>query len=76
MYPNPFSDFTTIELPPQYSGTFDIKIYDLMGREVMTKTTQTNKFELARQQLQEGVYLMEIYHNKRRIALAKLSVSN
>jgi Secretion system C-terminal sorting domain len=76
MYPNPFSDFTTIELPPQYFGTFDIKIYDLMGREVMTKTTQTNKFELARQQLQEGVYLMEIHHNKRRIALAKLSVSN
>jgi uncharacterized repeat protein (TIGR01451 family) len=76
MYPNPMSDFTTIELPPQYSGTFDIKIYDLTGREVMTKTTQTNKFEIARQQLQEGVYLMEIHHNKRRIALAKLSVSN
>ena len=76
MYPNPFTDFTTIELPPQYSGSFDIKIYDLTGRLMMTKTTQTNKFELARQQLQEGVYLMEIHHNKRRIALAKLSVSN
>jgi uncharacterized repeat protein (TIGR01451 family) len=76
MYPNPFTDFTTIELPPQYSGSFDIKIYDLTGRLVMTKTTQTNKFELARQQLVQGVYLMEIHHNKRRIALAKLSVSN
>jgi Secretion system C-terminal sorting domain len=76
MYPNPFTDFTTIELPPQYSGSFDIKIYDLTGREVMTKTTQTNKFELARQQLVQGVYLMEIHHNNRRIALTKLSVSN
>jgi uncharacterized repeat protein (TIGR01451 family) len=76
MYPNPFTDFTTIELPPQYSGSFDIKIYDLTGRLIMSKTTQTNKFELARQQLVQGVYLMEIHHNKRRIALAKLSVSN
>jgi uncharacterized repeat protein (TIGR01451 family) len=76
MYPNPMNDFMTIELSPQYSGSFDIKIYDLMGKEVMTKTTQTNKFELARQHLQEGIYLMEIHHNKRRIALAKLSVSN
>jgi uncharacterized repeat protein (TIGR01451 family) len=76
IYPNPMSDFTSIELPPQYLGTFDIKIYDLAGRIVMTKTTQTNKFELARQQFQQGVYLIEIHHNKRRIALAKLNVSN
>jgi uncharacterized repeat protein (TIGR01451 family) len=76
MYPNPFTDFTTIELPPQYSGSFEIKIYDLTGRLVLSKTTQTNKFELARQQLVQGVYLMEIHHNNRRIALAKLSVSN
>ena len=74
IYPNPFKEKTTLELPPQYSDGFEVKIYDLMGRFLFSKKTQNNALELSNSNLTQGIYLVEIYHKNKPIALAKISV--
>jgi hypothetical protein len=72
IYPNPFNEKTIIELPPQYLGIFELKLYDISGRLLLTKTTNNNQFILEQLDLACGVFLFEIKKEGVPLAVGKL----
>ncbi|MDP4266959.1 MAG: two-component regulator propeller domain-containing protein [Bacteroidota bacterium] len=65
VYPNPFSDMTTIEYTMQESGHAEIGIYDMMGRKIEEtviyyKDRGVYNFELNRKNLNSGVYFVRL----------------
>jgi uncharacterized repeat protein (TIGR01451 family) len=72
IYPNPFYDKTLIELPPQYSGVFELKLYDISGRLLLTKTTNNNQFIIEQLDLSRGVFLFEVKKEGVPLAVGKL----
>ena len=64
VYPNPFTDVTTIEI----SGYEDIEpitftLYDMMGRQVEVIQHSTTQFQLERNQLSSGIYYYSIQNS-------------
>jgi hypothetical protein len=74
IFPNPFSDKTTIELPPQYSGNFSLKFMDISGKLLFEKPMMGNKVELERQDLKQGMYLFQIKNKDKLVAIGKLMI--
>jgi uncharacterized repeat protein (TIGR01451 family) len=74
IFPNPFSDRTTIELPPQYVGDFKLKFMDLMGKALFEKLMTGNRIDLERGDVQQGVYLFQIKRKDAVIAVGKLII--
>ena len=64
IYPNPFSDFTTIELDCPQDCMNDIKIYDAFGKLVKELTDyQGDKYLFKRQLLSSGLYFVIVRNN-------------
>ena len=61
IYPNPIIDILTIER--EVATTFTIKIYDLLGREMLTKTLQNKTNYIDLETLNTGVYVLKINDN-------------
>jgi flagellar hook assembly protein FlgD len=64
-YPNPFNPTTTISYTLPEEGRVQIKVYDILGREVETlvneiRTAGTHKVEFNASHLPSGVYLYKI----------------
>jgi len=65
-YPNPFNPVTTISYSLQKSGSVTMKIYDIMGREILTvleneiKTEGTHKEVINASFLSSGVYIYKL----------------
>jgi hypothetical protein len=65
VYPNPFNPTTTINYTLPEEGKVNIKIYDVLGREVETlvneiRTAGTHSVEFNASHLPSGVYLYKI----------------
>lgn len=64
VFPNPFSDNTTIEFTQKQEGTVAVTITDLAGHVVLAKTVQatagTQRVELSLSQLATGSYVCTI----------------
>ncbi len=61
--PNPMTDFTIISLPV-LSSAVDFTLYDMMGREVTSKTGITeNQITVNRDGLPKGIYIFRIEDN-------------
>ncbi|MFK7905150.1 MAG: T9SS type A sorting domain-containing protein, partial [Chitinophagales bacterium] len=61
VFPNPFSDYTTIEvegLPQQ--GTYQLELLDVLGRKVRELKVDNGEFGIERGDLKSGVYLFRI----------------
>jgi len=71
IFPNPFSDFTTILLNDE--GENMIQLFDISGRLLSEFSVQENTFHLAKNNLTSGVYLLQI-QNKRGIFRKKLVI--
>jgi len=56
IYPNPTADNTTL----QFAGTKSVKIYDNLGKLIVTQTNVTNKIELSKTKLGSGHFIIEI----------------
>ncbi len=56
LYPNPTSDYFQIEL----SGTFNVTIYDLLGKKVAYLANNFNKMKMVTTPFNKGAYLIEI----------------
>jgi len=57
IYPNPFSDFTTIEITKEKFLSYDFIIYDLTGRRVKSIAIKEKITKIERDNLTSGVYL-------------------
>ncbi|MFT6443197.1 MAG: putative repeat protein (TIGR01451 family) [Salibacteraceae bacterium] len=62
VYPNPFTNYTTIIFPKEKVGNHDVLIYDAVGRLVFSKTEVHEKeFKIYKDELSSGVYRLMIY---------------
>jgi fimbrial isopeptide formation D2 family protein len=75
IYPNPFTNETTFEIPPQYIGSFELKIYDATAQLLETKTVSDNKFTFNKGLLKQGVYFFSISNNKLIFTVGKLFIT-
>ncbi len=57
VYPNPMNELSLISLPP---GTFDLKLYDVTGRIVVSMDARSGQVALERGSLPSGQYHLQI----------------
>ncbi len=64
MYPNPFSDYMTINYHSNAVNTVSFRVYDISGKEVIQSVTHNvsgdHSFKLETATLESGVYFVEI----------------
>lgn len=61
IYPNPFNLTTTIEFENQNNSAYNLKIFDVTGKEVKSVSDiKANQYTLSRESLSEGVYYIEL----------------
>ncbi|PCJ86025.1 MAG: hypothetical protein COA57_06685 [Flavobacteriales bacterium] len=72
VYPNPFSESFIIEIYDLRSANYDLRIYDLVGREVMKSEIRNQKSEIRRDNLPSGIYIYEISAGVQMIGAGKL----
>lgn len=77
VYPNPFSESTTIRIMNNEQGimNYEMEIYDLLGRQVQHQTLNF-KQETLNLDLSEGIYFYKITDNKEVLAAGKLVISD
>lgn len=63
IYPKPAKDILYIELIE--SGTANIRVYSLAGKEFFSKSTKDQKTGVDISQLSRGNYLMKVVQNRR-----------
>jgi hypothetical protein len=75
VFPNPFHDYTIINLPFVKHETFEITVYDLLGTVVRNyKNIAPGNFIIKREQLSSGTYLYKISKDGNKIKSGKLIV--
>jgi len=75
VFPNPFSQQTTIEVKGQNYQELQLSIYDIMGREVeRVSEFGNNKIILHRKQLLQGAYFYRLIADDRPISTGKIIV--
>lgn len=64
VYPNPFSDRTTIKFDNKKREDFTLKLYDIYGQQVYAITgINTGEIEIMKNGLSSGLYLLQLYSN-------------
>lgn len=76
LYPNPFTDFTTINISKAIQvEEADLFIYDILGKVAMKiSTINEHEFKLERKNLESGVYFYKLENQNKIIASGKLIV--
>lgn len=77
VYPNPFTEKSTLEIFSQDSRKikdFEIKIYDLFGREIKKYAIQNQKTEILREDLLSGIYFYRVSNANQIISSGKLII--
>ncbi len=68
IYPVPFTDFIQVELVNNHEGNFEVKLFDIQGRQLLTekykKSDQWSMFKINTQSIPEGTYLIQIISEK------------
>jgi hypothetical protein len=72
IYPNPFSEKTTIEITSSNNQKYILTIFDLFGSEIMKYEIQNQKTEISRKDLPNGIYFYQVKDNKNNISTGKL----
>ena len=76
IYPNPFSDFIEINIDSKYLGkTFDVSLYNIMGKKVISLKSDSLKIKLASSFLEPGAYILKIIYEKNMVQ-QKLLIKN
>lgn len=75
IYPNPFSDFTTIDFEHELKGDNQLIIHNTLGQEVYrNENINATKINLTKKELGTGVYLISLVTNYETVFTAKLIV--
>ncbi|KKK54542.1 hypothetical protein LCGC14_3083660, partial [marine sediment metagenome] len=64
IYPNPFSERTTVEFPNMQMSEYSVFVRDLSGKAVLTEVTRSNRVVIERRDLSPGIYFIEIRGEK------------
>ncbi len=73
IYPNPFKDMTTIKAIDFSFGNADLKLYDLIGRQIMHDYhINGNAIVIERGELTKGIYLYKLTDNKGLLITGKI----
>jgi hypothetical protein len=59
VYPNPMKTQATI-IVSNIASPLVLKVYDMLGREITTMESNTNKFIFTKGNLNTGIYLLKI----------------
>ena len=76
-YPNPFTFYTTVEIPEKYwqTNNVSILIYNLMGKEInRIENIHSNKIKINRENLPSGLYFYKLTDGYQIIATGKLAI--
>ncbi|MFK7903804.1 MAG: FG-GAP-like repeat-containing protein [Chitinophagales bacterium] len=60
VFPNPFSDYTTIEVSNLPQGNYRLQVMDIIGRKVHELDLKERKVNLEREDLESGLYLVRV----------------
>lgn len=61
IYPNPFSHSTTLQITSDFTGmNYELRIYDLYGREVRSQEITDKKTEIPKDDLSCGMYFYQV----------------
>lgn len=63
VYPNPFSQILNIKLPSKITGNYVLKITDLSGKTVYSKTQREQQLKWDGSAIPKGVYFLSIENN-------------
>lgn len=74
VFPNPFSEFTTITFPETFTTPVQLIVTDMHGREITRETVTGNRHLLQRNGMASGLYLFRIENNGKLISRGKISV--
>lgn len=70
--PNPFNDFTIFRFENEKSEEYTIIILDLMGRNMLQKTTASDQFIISKQELGSGIFLYRLLKEGKLLSEGKL----
>ncbi len=74
LYPNPFSDYATIEFENN-NEIYSISIFNVLGEEVQILSNITsNKITINRKNLANGVYFYQLYSNNKIRSIGKFII--
>jgi hypothetical protein len=73
IYPNPFSDETTISFNREQNNT-TIKIIDILGNEIKTQTFSGKQLIIEKDEMMHGIYFIQITDNENRRMAKKIIV--
>jgi xyloglucan-specific exo-beta-1,4-glucanase len=69
LYPNPAKAYFYIQLPQnETSGTFNVTLYDLLGRKIQSQTITSFSEKINIPKLQKGTYLVEVESNTQKFS--------
>ena len=72
IYPNPSTDFITVEFP-NYQGTqFEIEIISALGVKIMSVSTESNSVKIDLSELSNGIYYLNLSTEGNRIATKRI----
>ncbi|MFT5823160.1 MAG: hypothetical protein ACI8ZM_004420 [Crocinitomix sp.] len=61
VYPNPFSETTTIYFGEALGENLNIRVFDIIGNQICQKTNITgNSYELSGSTLSKGIYILTV----------------
>lgn len=76
IYPNPSSDFTTIEASDLlFEKNCEVKITDVLGRDISITEMKNGKAEINLNNFSKGIYTYSVYNNKTVVSKGKLVVN-
>jgi len=76
IYPNPSNDFTTIETSDlMFEKNCEVKITDVLGREISVTEMKNGKAEINLNNLSKGIYSYNVYNNTTVVSKGKLVVN-
>jgi hypothetical protein len=74
-YPNPFSEYTTIQVEGLDAKDLNFVLRDLSGRTVMQQQIQqTGSVTVYRNDLSSGMYIFQLHDGKKQIGTGKLII--
>ena len=74
VYPNPFTTQTIIEIKEFRNTKYELRILDLLGREILKSVITSPIFAIDRGELKAGTYFLQVISEKEIIGNEKIVI--
>lgn len=74
IFPNPFSESTTIEIPGNSNTRFRFELYDINGKIIRSSFFSGNRVVLMREDLSAGMYFYRVFSEEKFLGKGKMVV--